>query len=177
MIFKIIFTSIALVLSICQMIYAEKTPGPSHLMVGEGSFNVTKTKPRVMAQIEYRWEVNCYHLRPLVAFFITTDTNFFACGGIAYDIFLGRKVVLTPSFAPGVYYQGHGKKLGFPINFRSGLEIAYVFHNRGRFGAQFNHISHAHLAHRNPGANSLYIFYAIPFPQKQKGSKNGSHTK
>ncbi len=58
--------------------------------------------------------------------------------------------------------------MGFPINFRSALELSYIFHNKGRFGAQFNHISNAHMFHKNPGANSLFIFYAIPFPPKEK---------
>ncbi len=147
----------------------EKILGPSHLMVGPGLFDVDQDHPKLFGQIEYRWEINYHHLRPLAAFFLTTDTNFFVCGGIAYDIFIGKKIVLTPSFAPGVYYRGHGKNLGFPINFRSAIELSYVFHNKGRFGAQFNHISNAHLFYRNPGANSLFVFYAIPFPQKKKG--------
>ena len=42
--------------------------------------------------------------------------------------------------------------------------VAFDFKEKGRFGAQFNHISNAHMLYRNPGANSLFIFYAIPFP-------------
>ena len=147
----------------------EKEPAPSHLMVGPGLFDVDRDHPRFLVQTEYRWEVNCHHIRPLAAFFITTDRNFFICGGVGYDIFFGKKVVLTPSFAPGFYYHAKGKKLGFPINFRSAIELAYVCKNQGRFGAQFNHISNAHMLMKNPGANSLIFFYAIPFPKKQKG--------
>ena len=147
----------------------QKKVGPSHLMVGPGLFDVDRTRPVFFGQIEYRWEVNCHHIRPLASFFVTTDTNFFVCGGMGYDIFLGKRVVITPSFAPGLYYHGHGKKLGFPINFRSAIEVAYIFGNGGRLGAQFNHISNAHMLHKNPGANSLFIFYGIPFPQKNRG--------
>ncbi len=164
----------ALVFCIADAWSGYKTPGPSHLMIGPALFDVDRNHPRFTGQIEYRWEVNCHHIRPLVAFFMTTETNFFLCGGMGYDIFLGRKVVITPSFAPGVYYHGHGKKLGFPINFRSALEVAYVFHNRGRFGVQFHHISNAHMLYKNPGANTLFIFYAIPFPQKKKDKSNGT---
>ena len=135
---------------------------PSHLMVGPGLFDVDRKHQRAMAQVEYRWEVHCHHLRPLVALIVSTDQSFFACGGLAYDISLGKKLVFTPSFAPGVYYQGYGKNLGFPINFRSALELSIVFGNQSRLGAQFNHISNAHMFYRNPGANSLFIFYAIP---------------
>lgn len=145
------------------------TPTPSHLMVGPGIFNVDRQSNKsVFAQVEYRWEVHCHHLRPLVSACVTTDAAFFICGGIAYDIFLSKRLVFTPSFAPGVYYKGHGKNLGFPINFRSALELSLDFKEKGRFGAQFNHISNAHMFYRNPGANSLFIFYAIPFPSTNR---------
>lgn len=143
---------------------SKKPPLPSHLMVGAGIFDVDQDHPRATIQLEYRWEFNRSHWRPLAAFFIATDQNFFLCGGIGYDIFLGKKVVLTPSFAPGIYCHSFGKNLGFPINFRSALELSYVFKNQGRFGAQFNHISNAHMLRKNPGADTLYIFYAIPIP-------------
>lgn len=146
-------------------------PAPSHLMVGPGLFDVDRTHPKAMTQVEYRWEVNCHHLRPLASFSISTDQNFFVCGGLGYDIFLGKHLVITPSFAPGLYCRGHGKNLGFPLNFRSGIEVAAIFGNQGRLGAQFNHISNAHMLYRNPGANSLFIFYAIPFPQKKASGK------
>ena len=146
----------------------KKSLAPSHLMIGAGLFDVDRNHPRALTQLEYRWEVNCHHVRPLAAFFITTDRNFFVCGGVGFDIFFGKKVVFTPSFAPGFYYSGNGKHLGFPLNFRSAAELSYVFHNQGRFGAQFNHISNAHMLWKNPGANSLVFFYSIPFAQKKK---------
>ena len=172
---RVLIAALALLLCMAKTWGGEKIPGPSHLMIGPGLFDVDRDHPKFMGQIEYRWEVNCHHIRPLVAFFITTDTNFFACGGMGYDIFIGRRIVLTPSFAPGLYYHGHGKKLGFPINFRSAIELSYIFDNKGRFGAQFNHISNAHMFYKNPGANSLYIFYAIPFPQKKQVRSHGTH--
>lgn len=165
-----IVIALALFFCISQTLHAEKRPGPSHLMLGPGLFDVDRTCPKFLEQIEYRWEVNCYHIRPLAAFSMASDGNFFICGGVGYDIFLFRKkLVFTPSFAPGYYHRGHGKNLGFPLNFRSAIEVAFVFGNKGRFGAQFNHISNAHMFYRNPGANTLFIFYAIPLPQKKKG--------
>jgi lipid A 3-O-deacylase len=115
--------------------------------------------------------VHCHHLRPLAAFTISTARNFFACGGLAYDIIIFKRLAIIPSFAPGIYYHGSGKNLGFPINFRSGIEVAYILGNQGRLGVQFNHISNAHMLYRNPGANSLFVYYAIPFPQKKASGK------
>ncbi len=144
---------------------------PSHLMVGPGIFNVDKSHPRFMYQIEYRWEPHCHHVRPLVAYFANTDQSFYLCGGVAYDIFIGKRFVATPSFAPGWYHQGSGRRLGFPINFRSAIEAAVVLGNQGRIGAQFSHISNARMLLRNPGADSLVFYYAIPvFGPKKKTS-------
>jgi hypothetical protein len=42
------------------------------------------------------------------------------------------------------------------------MEIAYEFKWKSRVGAQFYHISNASLAHKNPGAESLIFYYAIP---------------
>ncbi len=143
----------------------DKPKAPSHFMVGPAIFDVDQKHPRPMFQGEFRWEVDCHHVRPLVSAFFTSDRSGFICGGVAYDIFFGKRVVLTPSFAPGLYYHGYGKNLGFPLNFRSALELSFVLHNQGRIGAQFHHISNAHMLWRNPGADSLVIFYAIPLPR------------
>jgi hypothetical protein len=151
---------------------AKETDAPSHLMVGAGIFDFLQQQSCPSFQMEYRWEVHCHHIRPLVALFVTTKSSAFLCGGVGYDIFFGhrKQFVFTPSFAPGVYYHGNGKHLGFPINFRSAIELSCVMKNQGRFTIQFNHISNAHMLWKNPGANSLMFLYAIPFPTKKKGS-------
>jgi lipid A 3-O-deacylase len=169
------FIVVTLLLCVHKSWSGEKPPGPSHLMVGPGAFDFDRDHARFLGQIEYRWEVNCHHIRPLVAFFITTDGNLFLCGGVGYDIFIGRRLVVTPSFAPGLYYHGNGKHLGFPLNFRSAIEVSYVIkRNQGRFGIQCNHISNAHMLYKNPGANSLYIFYAMPLPSLKKKKSQSS---
>ncbi len=136
-------------------------------MLGPGIFNVDKTRQRFMFQGEYRWELDCHHVRPLASGFVTSDRAFYVCGGVGYDIFpFTKRIVITPSFAAGVYYHGNGKNLGFPINFRSAIEIAFVFPNQGRLGAQFHHISNARMLFHNPGVDNLVVFYAIPLYRK-----------
>ncbi len=145
-----------------QSVKRKTDDAPSHLMMGPGLFNVDKRHIRFMYQIEYRWEPHCHHVRPLLACFANTDQSFYICGGVGYDIFIGKKFVVTPSFAPGWYHQGNGRRLGFPLNFRSSIEAAVVLGNKGRIGAQFFHISNARMLLRNPGADSLVFYYAIP---------------
>jgi hypothetical protein len=134
----------------------------SHLMIGAGAFDVDKPHPQAMLQLEYRWDVHYRRIRPLAGLFVAAQGNSYVFGGVGIDIFFLKKVVLTPSFAPGVYYHAGGKHLGFPINFRSAVDLSYVCHNQGRIGAQFSHISNAGMLWKNPGADSLVFFYAIP---------------
>ncbi len=140
----------------------EKMPDPPLIQIGGGFFNVLRTKYCGQGSIEYKWSPVIYKLRPFVGFLLTTKQSAYVYGGIGYDIFIGRKFVLTPSFAPGIYYRGEGKDLGFPLEFRSSLEAAFVFCRQHRLGAQFYHISNASLGHKNPGEESLVFFLSIP---------------
>ena len=72
-------------------------------MVGLGIFDVDKTHLRPLIQLEYRWDVwssKYFHVRPLVAYFVTTDKNMFLCGGIAFDLFLGKKLSSRRALRP-----------------------------------------------------------------------------
>jgi len=169
---KLFSIPLFLLLSFLSCSYAteEKLGPPSHLQVGLGIFNVDKHHRRGLAQLEYRFEPDFHHVRPLIAAMLSNKESFFLCVGAGYDIFIGgrKKVVVTPSFAPGIYFKGKGKDLGFPINFRSSIEMAYVFDNKGRLGAQFFHISNARMLLHNPGVDCLIFFYGIPFPHKKR---------
>jgi hypothetical protein len=147
-----------------------KPIAPSHLQVGVGIFDVDKPHQRALVQLEYRFEPHFHHIRPLVALMATNKRSVFLCAGAGWDIFLGKRVVITPSFAPGLYYHGRGKNLGFPLNFRSSIDVAFVLGNKGRVGVQFFHISNARLFLHNPGVDCLIFYYAIPFFHK-KGKK------
>jgi hypothetical protein len=92
----------------------------------------------------------------------TEKGTLYVCGGLGWDIFLGKHFVLTPSFAPGLYSKGGGKSLHYPLEFRSSIELAYIFKDKARAGAQFYHISNASLGHKNPGTECLIFFYSFP---------------
>lgn len=158
------FTILATLLTISAL-GAEPT---SHLQVGAGVFDINrKWRPRShhagQLLLEYRPGINWYHIRPLVAFTFTNRGSYYLCGGAAWDGYLFKKLVIIPSFAPGFYWKGHrGKRLGFPLEFRSSIELAYVLDNQGRIGIQYYHISNASMGKRNPGSESLILYYAIP---------------
>lgn len=159
---RFLVVSLASMLFFNRAIVAENSQDPPLLQIGGGVFNVLRTKYCGQGSIEYKWSPVVYKLRPFIGFLMTTKQSAYVYGGIGYDLFIGEKFVITPSFAPGLYYRGQGKNLGFPLEFRSSLEAAVLFYGQYRLGAQFYHISNASLGHRNPGEESLVFFLSIP---------------
>lgn len=135
---------------------------PKLITLGLGIFDIVKDPKHVLFQFEYRSTLNNFKkARPIVGFFVTEQGTTYVYGGMGYDIFFGKNVVFMPSFTPGLYYHGKGKKLRFPLEFRSAAELAYVFKNKNRLGAQFYHISNASLGRKNPGVEVLVLNYSI----------------
>ena len=146
-----------------SLLKAEENTTPRLLNLGVGVYDIIHNPHNLLLQIEYRSFLKSFHYaRPLIGLMGTDKATFYFYGGMACDIFLGKKLALTPSFAPGLYFKGFGKNLWFPLEFRSSMELSYILPNQGRLGAQFYHISNASLGRRNPGAEALVFFYALP---------------
>ena len=95
-------------------------------------------------------------LSPITGGFITENKALYVYTGAQADFEFGS-FTITPSFAPGYYNQGGGKDLGYPLEFKSEVQISLDLNDSTRLGASYNHISNASLGSKNPGANS-YIF-------------------
>lgn len=111
---------------------------------------------------EYRYKDVYYGLRPLVGIMATTDSAVYGYAGAQWDIALSRSVILSPSFTAGAYNDGDGKDLGYWLEFKSGIELAYQFENQSRVGVAFNHMSNASLGNDNPGTENLVVTYSHP---------------
>jgi hypothetical protein len=136
---------------------------PSFISLGAGAFDVLHDGTAG----ELRGEFRSGHkllgfLKPFVGVSATTDGAVYGYFGPAVDIYFGRRIVLTGMTAVGAYHHGDGLDLGHWVEFRSGLELAYRFDGRSRFGVGFHHISNIGIGDENPGTEILGIFYAIP---------------
>jgi hypothetical protein len=69
---------------------------------------------------------------------------------------------LTPSEAFGLWTHGGFKDLGYPLEFRSAIELSHRFPNDMQMGVQFYHISNAGIGERNPGIEGLLLTIGIP---------------
>ena len=95
-------------------------------------------------------------LSPITGGFITEKNAFYLYTGIQAEYGLGP-LKIVPSFAPGYYNYGSGKDLGYPLEFKSEVQLNLNLSDSTKLGMSYNHISNASLGTKNPGANS-YMF-------------------
>lgn len=131
--------------------------------LGVGYYDVFDDQDAAEFVVEYRHKKPLFwKIAPLVGIMATSDEAVYGFVGLDADFFISDRFVLNPNFAAGAYKNGDGKDLGHGLQFRSGLELNYVFDNQSRAGIAFNHISNASLGDENPGTESLLINYSIP---------------
>jgi hypothetical protein len=95
-------------------------------------------------------------ISPITGGFVTANNAFYVYTGIQSEFELGA-VTVTPSFAPGYYNYGGGKDLGYPLEFKSEIQMSFDISEKTHLGMSYNHLSNASLGTKNPGANS-YMF-------------------
>ncbi|MFN0044772.1 MAG: acyloxyacyl hydrolase [Alphaproteobacteria bacterium] len=147
---------------------------PSFVTFQAGALDLLQNHNKAGAfAMEYRDNSTFWIFKPFFGAMGTTDGAAHGYGGVLVDIYLWRRIVFTLSFAPGLYHDGKGVQLGFPLEFRSAGELAYRFDDRSRLGFMINHISNASLGKRNPGTEVMMLSYSVPFTSMLggKGSK------
>lgn len=143
---------------------------PDFLSVAIGSYDVYRPKYRTFEfEMEYKFHLKCLkppnqylQFVPLIGLMSTAQISFYGYLGINFDLLFFHHLHFSPGFAAGYYARGKGKNLGFPIEFRSGFELGWKFSDWHRIGIHFYHLSNASLGSRNPGEESLVLFYDIP---------------
>ena len=95
-------------------------------------------------------------ISPITGGFLTEKNAFYLYTGIQAEYEMGP-LTITPSFAPGYYNYGNGKDLGYPLEFKSEVQVSLGLSDTTHLGMSYNHISNASLGTKNPGANS-YMF-------------------
>ncbi len=138
---------------------------PDFISISAGAYDWNRQKDQgAEFRLEYRSDAKMWHFKPFGAVAGTSTSQYFVGAGILLDVFLGRRFVLTPSFAPHFYTGGNSDlDLDYPLQFRSQLEAAYRFDDRSRLGLAVSHYSNASLGDTNPGTESAMVYYSIPF--------------
>jgi len=135
---------------------------PTYLELALGWYDFNDNEDAAEFRVEWRGRAFWWKLKPLAGVMATSNAAVYGFGGLAADFRLGRRLVLTPSFAAGLYSDGGGKDPGSAIEFRSAIQLSWQFDGGGRLGATVYHISNAGISDNNPGTEVLSIGYAIP---------------
>ena len=143
---------------------------PDLFTVALGSFDFYREKYRTLElNLEYKFHskflkspIDVLEFRPLVGIMGNARGSGYVYLGIDFDLVFFDHLLISPGFAAGYYWQGNGKDLGYPIEFRSGVELGWQFSDYRRLGLHFYHLSNASIGQRNPGEESLVFFYDIP---------------
>lgn len=148
----------------------QSLPPSDYLSFAMGAFDFTREKHCTWEfDAEYKFHLKCLQspwqfleFRPLLGLMATAMGTVYVYGGINFDLLFWDHFLLAPGFAAGYYSAGHGKNLGYPLEFRSGVEVGYQFSDTHRMGIHFYHLSNASIGKRNPGEESLVFYYDIP---------------
>ena len=154
----------------CLVSFLDSAAPPDFFSFGIGTYDLLREKHRTFeAELEYKFHLKCLkspnkHLEflPLVGLMATARGSVYGYLGINFDLLFFNHLLFSPGFAAGYYTPGKGKNLGYPLEFRSGIELAWQFSDWYRLGVHFYHISNASIGSRNPGEESLLLFYDIP---------------
>lgn len=136
---------------------------PAVISGGVGWFDLVDSEDEAVDfRLEYRHGDDFLWLKPWAGIEATTDGSVWGGIGVLMDIVFFERLVLTGSFAPGLYEDGDGKDLGHTVEFRSQVELGFQFENQSRVSVAFSHLSNAGLDDENPGVEVLNLYYHLP---------------
>jgi lipid A 3-O-deacylase len=99
---------------------------------------------------------------PVSGGFITGNNSIYLYTGVQVNYELGP-LNITPSFAPGYYEPGNGKKLGSVLEFKSEIKFDFDIFKNSKIGYSYGHISNNDWGDINPGVNNQQISFSKNF--------------
>ena len=168
---KITLTILILFLNLCFVSFesiAEDDSNETELNIFTGMFDFSDDKQSSgLLGLQHQNEElfrNSFlgKLSPITGVFLTEKNAFYLYSGVQAEYELGF-LTITPSFAPGYYNYGSGKDLGYPLEFKSEIQMSFNLSDSSHLGMSYNHISNASLGTKNPGANSYMLNFLKQF--------------
>ena len=101
-------------------------------------------------------------ISPITGAFLTDKNSMYLYTGIQADYNLGP-VSIKPSFTPGYYEKGDGKKLGSALEFKSEIKIDFDIFKNSKLGYSYSHISNNDWGSKNPGTDNQQIIFQTKF--------------
>lgn len=163
------FRASVLILAVMSLAFAaapssvQAEEDPDFLTIAVGKYDVFRNREEdVEIRLDYRFGKKFLIFKPFLTAAYVSNNSTFIGAGVLVDVYLGKRLVLTPQFSP-TYWQGKTDNLdlGHELEFRSRLELAYRFDDRSRLGVSIDHSSNAGLGDGNPGVESVMLNYSV----------------
>jgi hypothetical protein len=81
------------------------------------------------------------------------------------DFPFARGWVFTPSIGAAIYLEHNGLHLGYPLEFRTAVELTHGL-GATRFGAAFGHYSNFYMGETNRGTEYLKAVLIVPLSRR-----------
>ena len=159
---------LAAMLSLMECVQA--VAPPDWISFAAGVYDIMRPRHRTAEiEIEYKFHIRrwgsplpCLEFLPLVGLMANLERGGYLYTGLNFDFLFFEHLQFAPGFAAGYYWPGKGKNLGYPLEFRSGIELGWQFSDFSRLGIHFYHLSNASIGRKNPGEESFVLYYDIP---------------
>ena len=99
---------------------------------------------------------------PITGGFISGKDSIYLYTGIEVQYGIGP-LKISPSFSPGYYEPGEGKKLGSALEFKSEIKFDIDIFENSKIGYSYNHISNNDWGDINPGTDNPQISISSKF--------------
>ena len=99
---------------------------------------------------------------PITGGFITDKNSIYLYTGVQAQYEVGQLNII-PSFAPGYYDPGDGKKLGSVLEFKSEIKLSFDIFKDSKIGYSYGHISNNNWGDINPGVDNQQISFSKNF--------------
>ena len=103
-----------------------------------------------------------WNTRPATGFVTAGDDCNYLYAGLRRDFYLRDHLALTAGFDIGFLHNGEQLRLGNELEFRTLVDLSYVFANDWRATIGIHHISNAGLGNTNPGTNDVVLSVSLP---------------
>ena len=142
----------------------------SNLVLGLGVHNAFDSDDELGGNIEWRGRrfdesfVGVPNISPQIGLSadVEGDVNLYA--GVLYDFNMSNGISIVPSFSVGLYnHADDGIDLGGALNFRSSIEVNYMYTADTRLGLNLAHISNFGIYDDNPGTETLTFNYSFAY--------------
>jgi hypothetical protein len=132
------------------------------LVVGLGASHLRALDRSTTGRIEYRHrDVLPWRIQPFAGADLGEDRSRYVYLGVLRVLPLGWRLRLTPSLGVGHFADGTFT-LGYPLEFRSGVELGVRLPWSLEVGAAVHHVSNGGLGRLNPGSEQVVVVSRFP---------------